>query len=184
MKDALHSLSQWASDSQIHVHKVEQELKAIPQSTSLAQDRQILQNQISKFQHILEINQDFKMTLASIWPHISKYSEPMAYSTMLSSLNQVAANNQDLGGLKNYVAPFIMCLEEQLRFVDKKLSSLAINQLTAPPRDSKVHPPKAGAYSATAIEGGEGKTGGGGGKTPPVWCVKPPMAALSFPAPS
>ena len=123
LKDALQSLSQWASDSMIHVHKVEQEIRSISQSTSLAQDRQILQTQITKFQHILEINQDFQMTLSSIWPHISKYSEPTAYSTMLSSLNQVAANNQDLGGLKNYVIPFILCLKQQLRFVDEKLTN-------------------------------------------------------------
>ena len=128
---ALQALSMWCSDSIIHTTHVEHEMHAIPQSNSLADDRRILELQLVKLQHMLDINQHYSMPLANVWPHIAKYADATAYSNIFSNLNHVARNNQDFYGNTNYILPFMLCIREQLKYIDDRISRNDINKLNA-----------------------------------------------------
>ena len=95
LEGALTALAQWCSDAKIHTEKIEQELRAIPDSTTLEQDRATITKQISQIQKCMEIDEGFFMNLATVAMHASKYFEPTLYKTALDNLNTVARKNRD-----------------------------------------------------------------------------------------
>ena len=126
----LEQLGQCASDTKIHMEKVEMELHNMPKCMSLEQDRNTLRKQIAKINNCMEISDDFYLNISTISTYLIKYFEPSLYPTMSGHLYAVANSNNDPKGQGNYVVPFLCSLKQQLWYIENKTSCEQINVLT------------------------------------------------------
>ena len=101
LKSVLKSLYKWASDSQIHMEKLEHKLKNLTKSESFTGDKYILKQQLMIFQHCIEVNECFFLLIASIGIHVSKYSNGSnLYWTIMKKLDNLAGKYGDSWGRK------------------------------------------------------------------------------------
>ena len=137
------------------MEKLERRLKNLAKSETFPRDKYIIKQQLSIFQHCLDINDSFFLSIATIGTHICKYSDGSGlYWTISKRLDKLAGRLGDLCGHRNYIGPFLKILKSTLKTMDERISCDQVNALTTsyPPRKQTI------PVNANALVAGSGNS--------------------------